>query len=228
VPIRPPVPPDDDDPDDPRDRWSDAREAGPGAGDDLAGDGREGDGQEGDGLEDVDPAARPADLTADQLHAGLDGDGARTGPGGGVAGGPVGPVAEWRVDRRLTWIKLLLAVVFLAGPWVAGASAASKLVGIIAGGGLAVAGVRDLLAPVRLRVDAAGVRVVTGFANHRELGWKELERVRLDTRSRFGVRAELLEIDAGEELYFLSRYDLGVPPADALDRIRELRGVGGR
>ncbi len=225
MPIRPPVPPDDDGLDDLHDRRSDAREPGPGAGDDLAGDGLDGDGPEGDGLEDVDPAARPADLTADELHAGLDGDEARTGPDQDVA---VGPVSEWRVDRRLTWIKLLLAVVFLAGPWAAGASASSKLVGIIAGGGLAVAGVRDLLAPVRLRVDAAGVRVVTGFANHRELGWKELERVRLDTRSRFGVRAELLEIDAGEELYFLSRYDLGVPPADALDRIRELRGVGGR
>ncbi len=219
MPIRPPVPPDNDGPDDHPSR----PDAGLSA-DDLAQDGFAEDDLaedeiyddlEDDGLEDVDQG----DLTADQLHADLDGE---------EPGEPDGPLAEWRVDQRLTWIKVVLALVFAAGPWVAGASAASKLVGIIAGAGIAASGLRDLLAPVRLRVDAAGVRVVAGFANHRELGWKDLERIRLDTRSRFGLRGELLEIDAGEELYFLSRYDLGVPPTDALDRIRELRGLGRR
>lgn len=232
MPIRPPVPPDNDGPD--NDRRARRPEMGSPPGSTGAGPG-EPDTEPGaagfaeddlaedevydDGLEDTDPAARPGDLTADQLHAGLDGDG---------PGEPAGPVAEWRVDKRLTWIKLVLAVIFLAGPWVVGASAASKLVGLVAGAGLVVSGIRDLLVPVRLRIDAAGLRVVTGYANHRELGWKDLERIRLDSRARLGLRTELLEIDAGEQVYFLSRYDLSMPPADALDRIRELRGVGGR
>jgi len=181
-----------------------------------------------DGLLDIDPAARPADLTAEELHADPPvAAGLPAGAGPGTAA-PDEPVLEWRVDRRLTWIKVVVAVLFVAGPWVVSASAASKLVGLVAGVGLAVWGLRDLAAPVRLRADAAGVTVVSGFAGHRRFGWKELDRVRLDKRSRLGMTSELLEIDAGESLHFLSRYELGETPADALDRIRRFRGLGGR
>jgi hypothetical protein len=236
VGIRPPVPPDDDrggfgrdaprGPGTPADRASGPAGAGDPHGTPVDPAGATGDVHGGtadldptapaDLTGDADPTARPADLTADQLHAG----------GPGAASG--GPVLEWRVDKRLTWTKLVLAVLFLAGPWVVSAGALSRLVGLVAGAGLAVAGLRDVMAPVRLRADPAGVRVVSGFAGHRELRWQDLERVRLDSRSHLGIRSELLEIDAGESLHFFSRYDLGEPPVEALDRIRRLRGVGGR
>ena len=35
----------------------------------------------------------------------------------------------------------------------------------------------------------------------------------------------LLEIDAGESLHFFSRYDLGMPPTEALDLVLEVRAA---
>jgi hypothetical protein len=227
VGIRPPVPPDDDggDTDSVARRETGAPANGAGrhaapagpveAGDDEAGDDEAGDDEDGaDDLADFDPTVPPADLTPDELHADP--------PEPGAA------MLEWRVDKRLTWIKLVLAVLFLAGPWLVLSSAPSRFVGLVAGAGLAVWGLRDMMAPVRLRADSAGVRVVSGYAGHRDLRWQDLERVRLDRRARLGIRSELLEIDAGESLHFFSRYDLGESPVDALERIRDLRGVGRR
>ena len=68
----------------------------------------------------------------------------------------------------------------------------------------------------RLRADAGGVEVVAGLAGRRRLAWSELERIRVDERTRLGVRSDLLELDAGEEIYLFSRYDLGADPQDAL------------
>lgn len=138
---------------------------------------------------------------------------------------PPSPVAgaSWHADRRLTVIKFVLAAVFAGGPFAVGATATSRLLGLVVGVGMAVWGARDLVAPVRLTADAAGVTVVTGFAGRRRLSWSDVERVRLDARSHCGARSELLEIDCGESLYFFSRYDLSEPPADALDTINQIR-----
>jgi hypothetical protein len=222
--IRPSVPPDDDrggaDPAPPPAAGTPTgRAADPGRHaaerDDPAGDAAADDADDtddADDLDDFDPIERPADLTAEELQA-----------------EPPGMAAlEWRVDKRLTWTKLVVAVVFLAGPWLVSASAPSRFIGLVAGGGLAVWGLRDVMAPVRLRADSAGVTVVSGYAGHRQLAWKDLERVRLDSRTRLGLRTELLEIDAGESLHFFSRYDLGESPVEALERIREIRGLGNR
>jgi hypothetical protein len=52
------------------------------------------------------------------------------------------------------------------------------------------------------------------------LAWSQLERVRVDQRLRLGLRTDMLELDAGEELFLLSRYDLGAEPRDALAALR--------
>jgi hypothetical protein len=97
------------------------------------------------------------------------------------------------------------------------------VVGVVAGAAVAIYGLRDLLGRDRLRADRAGVRIGTGFGGHRTLAWSEVEKLRVDERNRLGARSELLEIDAGDELYLLSRFDLGVAPPDALAALEVLR-----
>jgi hypothetical protein len=130
---------------------------------------------------------------------------------------------RWRVTPALPGLKLagatafvLLAVVFGGDPVrlvLAGAAA------------LALAGwaLRDLIAPVRLAADPDGITVVVGFAGRRHLPWSQVERVRVDTRPRLGLRTETLEIDTGETLHLFSSYDLGAPPADVAARLAALR-----
>jgi hypothetical protein len=130
---------------------------------------------------------------------------------------------QFHADKRFMWLKFVAAAVFIASPFVARSSVTGIVIGLVVGLGLAVYGLRDVLAPVRLAVDPAGVTVVAGFAGHRRLPWSAIDRVRLDERSRYGGRQSLLEIDAGESLHFFSRYDLGMPPTEALDRVRAVR-----
>jgi hypothetical protein len=139
---------------------------------------------------------------------------------------PRAPATEvrFRCDQRFMWVKFIGAAIFIATPIVARASATGLIVGAIVGAGLVVYGARDVLAPVRLAADTDGVTVTAGFAGHRRLAWSEIDRVRLDERSRYGGRQALLEVDAGESLHFFSRYDLGMPPAEALELLREVRG----
>lgn len=120
-------------------------------------------------------------------------------------------------------VKFVLAALFVLVPWVAMTSGTGRVLGVTVAIGMLGWGVRDLLAPVRLIADPAGLTVTTGYAGHRRLSWADIERVRLDARPRYGARTQLLEIDAGEALYFFSRYDLGVEPADVLDTINEIR-----
>lgn len=140
---------------------------------------------------------------------------------------PRTPVTEMRfqVDRRFMWLKFVAAAIFVATPLVAGSSVSGIVIGLIVAVGLAIYGLRDMLAPVRLAADGDGVTVVSGFAGQRRLAWDDVERVRLDERSRYGGRRVLLEIDEGESLHFFSRYDLGMPPTDALDLVLEVRGA---
>ena len=85
---------------------------------------------------------------------------------------------------------------------------------------LAVWGVRDLVAAVRLAADADGVTVVSGFAGRRRLPWAAIERIAVDTRTRRGLRSETLEIDTGEALHLFSRCDLGAQPDEVAERLR--------
>ena len=145
------------------------------------------------------------------------------GPDDMVDEAPPGPLHDvaFRVDRRLTVWKFVGAVVFVALPVLIGSSTTSIAVGAAVAAGLAIYGLRDVLAPVRLAVDGTGATVVSGFAGRHRLAWSEIERVRLDKRRR--GTSELLEVDAGESLHFFSRYELGMPPSDALDLVRRVR-----
>ena len=88
---------------------------------------------------------------------------------------------------------------------------------------LVVWGARDLIAPVRLAADHAGVTVVVGYAGRRRLAWAEIERVRMDRRERLGLRSNLLEVDAGDALYLFSANELGADPEAVLRTLLELR-----
>lgn len=118
---------------------------------------------------------------------------------------------------RLTVAKVAGAVLLaLAAAYAAlvGHDRPGALVAGAAALGVGLFALRDLVAPVRLAADLDGVTMVTGFARRLRLPWSQIEAVRVDARSRYGVRSEYLEIDVGETLYLFSAYDLGAPPAD--------------
>jgi len=138
---------------------------------------------------------------------------------------PDGPV-RWRVDGRLTAFRIagacLLAIATLTFVTVSGDRMGMVLCGL---GTLLLGGyaLRDIVAPVRLAADRDGVTVVVGYARHERLPWAQIERVRLDQRRRLGTRAELVEIDTGEDLYLFSQYDLGARPDEVVEVLRTLR-----
>lgn len=109
-------------------------------------------------------------------------------------------------------VVAVLAVLGATEPWQWG------VVAVVTAGLLAWA-VRDLVAPVRLAADPAGVLVVTGFARRHRLGWSQVERVRVDVRRR----SRLLEVDAGDRLYLFSRYDVDADLDEIAERIEALR-----
>ncbi|MER6829751.1 PH domain-containing protein [Streptosporangium sp. NPDC000563] len=134
-----------------------------------------------------------------------------------------GPVLRWRVRRDLLIMKIVgafaLAVLTILtlddprGAILAGAATAI----------LTALVMRDLLAPVRLTADGEGLVVVRGFAGSERVPWSAVERIRVDTRTRFTSRTELLEIDTGEGIHLLSRFDLGVPCRQVADELRSFR-----
>jgi hypothetical protein len=155
-------------------------------------------------------------------------------PGGGLPGddgaapgvhhGPDGSV-YFRVRSGVIVGKFAVAALLVLIAVTAGRGFSFWL-GLVAGGLVAGYGLRDLLGRERLRADATGVRIGTGFAGHRELEWSRLERIRIDRRLRLGLRTDMLELDAGEELFLLSRYDLGAEPQDALEALEAVRRSG--
>ncbi len=130
---------------------------------------------------------------------------------------------EWRAEWRVTVVKFAAAAGFLVLPLTVTGHKLAWALGVAAAVGLFAFGLRDLIAPVRLAADSGGLTVATGYAGRRRLSWPDLERVRVDSRTRFGARSAFLEVDAGESLYFFSRYDLGADPDDVLKVIEEIR-----
>ncbi|GAT69790.1 hypothetical protein PS9374_05470 [Planomonospora sphaerica] len=133
------------------------------------------------------------------------------------------PVLRWRVRREILVLKaagaLALAVATVLsqgdvrGMFLAGAGTVM----------LAVLALRDLLVPVRLSADGEGVVVTKGFAGSERVPWSQVERIRVDTRTRFTSRTELLEIETRDGLFLLSRFDLGAPVQQVADTLRAFR-----
>ncbi|MEU2984964.1 PH domain-containing protein [Micromonospora aurantiaca] len=137
------------------------------------------------------------------------------------------PIRQWRVPREVPVLKAVgaLALVALGLVFAGGDPVRPALAGLAAAGLLAWA-LRDVVAPVRLAVDPDGLTVLRGFAGRRRLPWDAVEAIRLDRRSRRGITAETLEIDAGESLHLFGRRDLDAPldeVAAALDEVRPAR-----
>jgi hypothetical protein len=119
------------------------------------------------------------------------------------------PRAAFGPDLRLSALTGAgaLAAAGLAVP----ADPGGRLLFLIAALVLAAYTASDLLFRTRLAVDADGLRVRSPFARA-DLAWPDVEAVRSDERSRYGLRSVSLEIDAGEHLIVLTRRALGDAP----------------
>jgi hypothetical protein len=147
------------------------------------------------------------------------------------AGPAVPERARWRVSPGLLWFKVAGAVILTlvaAYSALAGHDPLQVLVAGAAAVGLAAFALRDLLAPVRLEADADGVTLVAGFARRVRLSWSHIEAVRVDARSRYGIRSAHLEIDAGETLYIFGANDLGAAPEEVAPVLDALRSAAAR
>jgi hypothetical protein len=129
------------------------------------------------------------------------------------------------VPTRVIIVKFTIAVVVALASMFAD-TRSQLIVGLLASAGLLAYALRDVLARVRLAADTEGVVAVHGYAGHRRLAWAEIERVRVDARNRLGARSELLEVDAGDQIFLFSRFDLGVDPEEAAQAIQVLRPRG--
>ncbi|MFI0792177.1 PH domain-containing protein [Micromonospora rubida] len=128
---------------------------------------------------------------------------------------------QWRVPALVPVVKLIGAAALVGLGLLFAEADRMRLVLATAGAvGLAGWAVRDLLVPVRLAVDPAGITVVRGLAGRRRLPWDAVEAITVDRRSRTGLSAEILAIDAGDSLHLLGRYDLGAPPDEVAEALR--------
>jgi hypothetical protein len=140
------------------------------------------------------------------------------------------PNRQWRVVPAQPLVKAAGAVVFGVIAVLSGMPDGDRglaLLAAIAAAGFLVLAARDVLAPVRLAADEGGVTVIRGFVGHRHIPWGEVRSIRLDERQRLGRTTRLVEIDTGERLHLLSSYDLGAPPEEVTEELRQLRfGAG--
>lgn len=149
-----------------------------------------------------------------------------------VAGWHPGPVddtggetlASWRVPRSVPALKLAGAVGLVAiGLLLAEGDPVRPGLAVLVATGLLIWALRDVITPVRLAVDPGGVWVASGYAGRRRLTWDQVERIRVDTRPRLGLRTATLEIDAGESLHLLGRQDLGASPEEVVEMLDAAR-----
>ncbi|MBQ1022993.1 PH domain-containing protein [Micromonospora sp. C95] len=133
---------------------------------------------------------------------------------------------RWRVPPALSVLKLAAAAVVLAlGILLAAGDPLRPVLGGLAAAALVGWGLRDLLAPVRLAVDASGVTVPAGMLSRRHLPWPTVETIQVHRRSGRGLAGPTLEIDTGDSLHLFSRLDLGADPAEVADALRAARAA---
>ncbi|GAA3003883.1 PH domain-containing protein [Streptosporangium longisporum] len=134
-----------------------------------------------------------------------------------------GPVLRWRVRRDLLIVKAVAALALAVLTVLSLGDLRGMLLAGTASLAMAVLAARDVLVPVRLTADGEGLVVVKGFAGSERVPWRAVERIRVDNRTRFTSRTELLEIDTGEGIHLLSRFDLGVPCQEVAEKLRSFR-----
>jgi hypothetical protein len=129
----------------------------------------------------------------------------------------------WRVKPVLPFTKLLGAVAVLILVVAFGRhDPVQWALAVVVPVALIGWALRDVLVPVRLTADPEGLTVVAGIATRRRLPWAEIERVRVDRRTRIGLQSELLEVDAGESIYLFSAHELGAQPDEVATALSEL------
>jgi hypothetical protein len=131
------------------------------------------------------------------------------------------PVVRFGPDRRLTAAAGAGALVALVSALVYG-DAAGRLLFAIATVLLAGYVAGDLIWSPRLTADAAGLRIRTPFTSA-DLRWADVDEVRADVRSRYGLRSATLEVDGGELLVVFSRRTLGTEPETAAGLVNAMR-----
>ncbi|MEU5910692.1 PH domain-containing protein [Micromonospora sp. NPDC047527] len=141
----------------------------------------------------------------------------------------ISPARQWRVPAKLPAAKIAGAVALVVlGLLFADGDPVRLVLACLAAAGVAGWAARDLIAPVRLAVDPAGLTVIHGFAGRRLLPWSAIEAITVDRRPRLGLTTEILEIDAGSSLHLFGRYDLDTTPEEVADVLRAARpGVTG-
>jgi hypothetical protein len=123
---------------------------------------------------------------------------------------------------RPTETAAAAAAAVLAAALTVTSDAAGRLLFAALTLGLAALVAADLLLRPRLRADADGLQVRT-LAVRARLPWSAVQRVRVDERSRYGLAARALEVDAGETLLVLGRRSLGADPRDVASTLEAIR-----
>jgi hypothetical protein len=135
---------------------------------------------------------------------------------------PVPTEATWRVDTRLTVGKWAGAAVFVLAAVIGFRDPGQLIVVGIAAALLLVLGLRDVIVPVRLAAGPAGVTVVTGFAGRRLIPWDQIDQIKVDARRGMLLRSQVLELDAGDQLYFFSVNELNTPCDEVADTLKAM------
>ncbi|MCW2502303.1 MAG: hypothetical protein JWO79_587 [Actinomycetia bacterium] len=130
---------------------------------------------------------------------------------------------SWRVEPKRVAARATAAAGLAIVTALLARDLVTLTVGILAAAAAAGFAIRDVLVPVRLTADTEGVTLLRGVAGRRTIRWRDVERVRVDTRDRLGLRQSALEIDEGHALHLLTAADLGADPHDVAAAITQLR-----
>lgn len=120
------------------------------------------------------------------------------------------PVCRFGPDRRLAALSALGATLLIAYAGVS-ADAAGRLITSLAAVVCVAYAVADLAFWPRLTATAEGLRIHTPFARAR-LSWAQIDAIRVDERTRFGLMTRTLEVDAGALLVVFGKRELGQDP----------------
>jgi hypothetical protein len=118
------------------------------------------------------------------------------------------------------------AAAVVAAGLAATMDAAGQLLFVLLALWLAALVAADLLLRPRLRADVSGLSVRTLSVRAR-LPWSAVQRVQVDQRSRYGLTARTLELDAGDILVLLGRRSLGADPRDVAAALAKIRTGAG-